>query len=797
MSDTKRVEWTKPYGGLALTFGVIIPGITILIELVTQMCADAFFDPLPTWPMTLLVAAVPIANLHLWYASRSEANVSPWALRFYGATLLISLIYALIMLPLYPLAVIGIIYFGIGLLPMAPLFTAIFMGLGISRLSEVHSSIWKHFFTGMGIGLVLLIAADLPTSATRIAINMAEKSDDTDAATLMRWIGSEDDLLRLAHGATGRAGGLSSIILTGEWGFDLWGNGLANETMTARRLYFRTTGRAYNSSENAGILKTGRQRWIWDGDQGGDVVGGHVDTLSLVSSRIDGSISAGNNVAYSEWTVEIANKDSRGGEARFTMVLPEGGVASRATLWINGEPREASIAGRAEVKAAYKKIVQRQRDPLLVTTSGNGRLLVQAFPVPANGVMKFRIGFSAPLSIANDGARSIAMPAIVEQNFRITDDLKHSIWMEGDIPIRQTGWAVSTAKDGATRLRASLEDQELRLKRPRIMAEKIDGPVFMTATIDSGKKGPLVAVQQSITRKRGNSLGGITILLDGSTSNENAAEALSDALDGIATKTPVGLLIAADDPIIVDRAPWSETQKAKFVDAIADADFVGGIDNIPTLVNALENSLGGEDVILWVHGPQPVEFAASKSVLEQSLERGGAVKPKLLRYQATPGRTFTVQGAAIFETAREVSPSGNVETDLRALLSDITSTEPSWQIERSATQKEGPGSPHIVRLWAAKELAIAALYEGEEREQAINLAYQLNIITPVSGAVVLETDQNYDENGLPVPSSDEVPSVPEPHEWALIILLILFVGWAIRRRGYSLDQLFSRPLAST
>ncbi|CAN0581316.1 unnamed protein product, partial [Ectocarpus sp. 12 AP-2014] len=89
---------------------------------------------------------------------------------------------------------------------------------------------------------------------------------------------------------------------------------------------------------------------------------------------------------------------------------------------------------------------------------------------------------------------------------------------------------------------------------------------------------------------------------------------------------------------------------------------------------------------------------------------------------------------------------------------------------------------HIVRLWAAKELAIAALYEGEEREQAINLAYQLNIITPVSGAVVLETDQNYDENGLPVPSSDEVPSVPEPHEWALIILLILFVGWAIRRR---------------
>jgi len=798
MDNINRMEWPKPYGGLALTFGVIIPAITILVELITEMCATTFFDPLPTWPMTLLVMSVPLVNLHLWFASKSKANISNWILWLYGASFTISLVYTLIMLPLYPIAAIGVIYFGIGLLPMAPLFTAIFMGVGINRLSAIYSATWKHFSSGMGVGLLLLIMVDLPVSATRIALDMAQKENDARAVSLMRWIGSEYDLLQLAHGSTGRAGGLSSIILEGSWGFGFWGsNPIRNDTITARQLYFQTTGQAYNSPENTKAITTKTGRWSWDSEQGGDIVGGYVETLSLASSRIDGSISAQNNIAYSEWTVEIANNhEFQDGEARFTIVLPEGGVASRATLWVNGEPREASIAGRAEVKEAYKSIVQRQRDPLLVTTSGNGRLLVQAFPVPRNGVMKFRIGFSAPLKIANDGARSIAMPAIVEQNFRIADNLKHSIWMEGDVPTNQSGWKVDTAQEGATRLRASLDNKELRYKRPHIAIDRIDAPSFMTATIDSKKKEISIAVKQSIVKKQNSKLDSLTILLDGSNSNKETSEALVNSLDAIAPQTSVGLKIATDDTIEVEHAIWSTAQKTKFIEAISNTDFSGGFDNVPAFADILDNDLNNNEAILWIHGPQPIEFPASKARLEQIIERSGSNKPKLLRYQAQPGRAFTIQAAGIFETAREISPSGNIETDLRTLLSDISSRQESWQIERSITNEKGPGSAHIVRLWAADKLAIAGLYQDEEREEAIDLAHNLNIITPVSGAVVLETDKDYDENGLPIPSSDEVPSIPEPHEWVLIILLILFVGWTLHRRGYSFTQLFPKQLAN-
>src|SRR6185369_7343626 len=123
-----------------------------------------------------------------------------------------------------------------------------------------------------------------------------------------------------------------------------------------------------------------------DRDHGGTQVGGRVPGLTLVSSRIDGSISGDDLVAYLEWTVEFKNSAVMDREARLQFALPPGGVVSRATLWVNGEEREAAYGGRAEVRAAYQRFaVQQRRDPLLVTTKGGDRVLAQAFPVPRSG----------------------------------------------------------------------------------------------------------------------------------------------------------------------------------------------------------------------------------------------------------------------------------------------------------------------------------------------------------------------------------------------------------------------------
>ena len=64
-----------------------------------------------------------------------------------------------------------------------------------------------------------------------------------------------------------------------------------------------------------------------------------------------------------------------------------------------------------------------------------------------------------------------------------------------------------------------------------------------------------------------------------------------------------------------------------------------------------------------------------------------------------------------------------------------------------------------------------------EQKKAIALASEHQLVTPVTGAVVLETQEQYDEMGLtPVPF-DAVPSIPEPSTWALWCVGFILMLW--------------------
>lgn len=69
------------------------------------------------------------------------------------------------------------------------------------------------------------------------------------------------------------------------------------------------------------------------------------------------------------------------------------------------------------------------------------------------------------------------------------------------------------------------------------------------------------------------------------------------------------------------------------------------------------------------------------------------------------------------------------------------------------------------------------------RAQAEAIAAHLKLVTPVSGAVVLETDADYAQSGLEPPNAAEVPTVPEPSEWALLGLAAAVLAWTLHRRS--------------
>ncbi|MES1180511.1 MAG: hypothetical protein ABUL66_01470, partial [Verrucomicrobiota bacterium] len=108
---------------LAFFFGVLLPTGTLLFEMFTGISAGVLFDPIPTWFQTLAVALVPLTNLWLWltvfFDKGRWAKALGWAS---GAAAGVAVFYSILYLPLAPFSAMAIIYFGIGLIPLAPYF---------------------------------------------------------------------------------------------------------------------------------------------------------------------------------------------------------------------------------------------------------------------------------------------------------------------------------------------------------------------------------------------------------------------------------------------------------------------------------------------------------------------------------------------------------------------------------------------------------------------------------------------------------------------------------------------------
>lgn len=751
-----------------LSLAVGFPACVILFEAVMGLCANTLFDPLPTIVHLLLVAAVPLVNFLLWWNLWRKRAGPRWLAFAAGAAIAVSASYVLLFAPIYPISVVAIIFYGMGLLPFAPLFTLFFAIRWDMRFAGRRPHLLRDTAIGGVLGLGLLAAADVPATAAFVAVDQygASESAERDAIRLMRAVGDEHVLLRLAYGDTARATGLISYLVSA------WGRSFVrfegDRTAAARELYFRATGTPFNAMA-APTGDHNARRWLseWDGDQGGETVGRRVEGLALATSRIDGSVAPADNLGYFEWTMEVKNQAELVHEARLTLALPEGAVASRATLWVNGEPREAAVAGRGAARAAYESVVRAQRDPLLVTTDGAQRLLVQAFPIPSGGSIKFRVGYTAPFAVAQDGSRSLALPAIVERNFDVAPEFAHHVWVAGD------------GRLGGM-LRGALPDQQLLAKRPRITADRLGGPLTSAGMVPAQDKAPAIAVTQTVAPACAARPSALALVIDGSASNRAAAQALRPALDTLPAGLPVGLWIAGDASVAIAPRPWSPEQRTRMLRAIDDTSFAGGHDNLAQLAAAAAAVPSG--TLVWIHGPQPVAFARSRARLDQLLERSPRL-PTMIRYQPEPGRAFTIDASRWFNGAREVTPSGDVAADLAVLLRQASGAAPAW----AATRVEGgagQGSAHLVRLWAAEQILAAPGATPAERDQRLALARRLNLITPISGAVVLETKRDYVANDLPVPGAGDVPTVPEPETWALLAILLCVAAWLLRRARF-------------
>lgn len=764
----------KQGGFLKWAFGVVLPLGVLIFELLATFCGSVLFSPAPTWCHAGWIALVPILNTLLLLGKGSEFTRGAAA----GFTLVTTVFYGLLFLPIIHLSVIGLIYLGLGIVPLTPIFAAIMtwrIGKTAGKLSPEPSRFKVAWRGGVLASLVVLVTLEGPALWTRTNLLAAMKEDQGSAAALsrLRAFHSERTLLKACY--EGNRGISMATDISG-WLANYWEiplmmfggpgpNPLDSEK--ARDVFFRVTGKPFNSLKppsGGNGAWTGRgdpfREFEFDDHLGGDEVAVRLKDLNLSESRFDGHLDAASRIGYGEWTMVFKNSSSQPKEARCQVKLPAGGKVSRLTLWVNGEPREAAFNSISKVKAAYKAVaVVQRRDPVLVNVVGPDTIMVQCFPVPAHGQMKIRFGVSAPLE---KGRWEI--PYVVERNFSLAENLENGIWLQGngEFNLTSPGKSQNAIKDGDGRsLSASFKGVALMSPGIVLSAESLPATpptVWCEDPFAQPEERYLVREPTVLPRPAANQ---VVVIIDGSAAMAQAKEWIVRSI--ASRKGRELVLVLADDH-----------SRQVTLKELENYSFSGGRDNEPALREGIRLARESGGPIVWIHGPQAVRVSQSETLLQQ-LERG-ATHPVIYEIEAVAGPNRLAE--AIYRTGciKRGPMLHSPERDLAEFFKELLTEhqQPAWTWKRFATIENIPGTKvwdHLARLWAASTAEDS--HSNLTNADRADLASRYQLVTLFSGAVVLETQQQYAQHGLtPVDGSatPQIPNVPEPSTGLLVML---------------------------
>lgn len=794
----------KRPGAGVLIGGILLPVITLGIELSTRMCANLFFDPMPTWWHTALVVLVPAGNLFLWLKLRkdfldaeNDRQLLGW---LNGIVMGIAFFYTLAYLPLTPLAIFAVVIYGLGLLPLTPLIALITSFVTWAHWRNAAAEIGakqifrnRPIWLGTGASLLLLLLMDFPRTITTLGMKMANSENASVShrgLQLLRMAGSKNEMVRACY--DDRRESLSDL---GSW---LINQGDPVSADEARKIYYRVTGKSFSSivrPQQRSRRDLFRDSDIeWDTDQAGATVAGRLKGLSLGSSRLDQSIDAKAATSYTEWTLTFKNVATVQREARAQIALPPGGVVSRLTLWINGEEREAAFAGRGKVTQVYQQIVQQRRDPVLVTTQGPDRVMMQCFPVPANGgEMKVRLGITAPLTLPSRQQALAFLPYFIERNFGITSETNHYVWSESAQPLMAGNDAFSQSlkaeKPAADRyaLRGGVSELVMATGGGIIRLDRNSEMTEATATDVVDKK----IIQQKIEEAALQNASRIVLVIDGSQPMQTQREALQHLFRWLPASAEYRVLIAGDEiseltgnPANARSGAQNFSDVSKLPERLQSVSFAGGADNIAALEKAWDLAAEKSDgVIVWVHSAQPV-LLGDVELLRQRWQRNPG-SPVLYDYQVDSGVNRVMEKLEDIAALHTVTRQSGTEKDLKSLLLNLTGGARPLILKREKTSNTTKVSPaeksnsHLARLWAKDEVMRLITASATNTEAAQKLAATYQLVTPVSGAVVLETQQQYKSAGLNPVDANTVPTIPEPETWLLMAIVGAVLLWTI------------------
>ncbi len=610
-------------------FGVILPALAILFESEFHFCARKFFDPFPSNTHMLLFAIVPFAGFLSWLSlSRNQESHLGLSLFLNGMAVGIAILYTLMFLPLMPGSLAAIMLFGLGLLGLAPFFSLISLFFTGKKLASVASEAGTAFHphqvkhAGHLVVLALVLAVELPSTLTRVALSMAcEENPATKAQglSLLRSFGNHEVMLRACYERSGRATDVLGSLYEVSHPPDV-------ELM--RSIFYKATGRTFNSfpipdSARAtmrhmgtlaydGVDQSESDEFDMDPDIAGEVVSGVSRGLFVSKSLIDAKVDADACVSKLSWHLDFSNKSKYDREVRARVRLPHGASVNHACLIVNGKEYPCRITVKEEARAIYQAAVESKQNPLLVSSCGEDTVLVQCFPAPPGDKIQLHFEAVAPLALDRQQQAVLSLPQFEERNFQI--NVPHSLSIESNHEL-STKWGqfkTEKTKAGNFLLTGSIDGGELATGSGIINFKRGNQNSFycIDRTITGlafRSRGPAL-IQENTGKYMPSAPKRLAVFVDLSSPMKEHLKQVTEALKNLPSDMQVAVYCAGDrGSENLSAAKYLSVSSAEFqscLKKLAEKECVGGQTDYG-VYDLLASSHAG-DALLWIHGAQPM-----------------------------------------------------------------------------------------------------------------------------------------------------------------------------------------------
>lgn len=719
----------------------------------------SIFEDLPVWIyMTTLIFC--ITNFFIY--KELKENYTTLALFFInGVSYTVILYYTLYLLPIIPFSIIGIILLGIGFYGLVPLIISFIHLISITKSFQEN----KIYFNSFALGFLTVVIA-LVAFVIRLNIE-SEKITQNETITSFDYNDDLPNYIKISQNLEPNFFNeillKKDIVYKGpEEFFSFRGlNSFGTKQFNQRKIHNPFITIAYifckdlnlDNDDRISILKSNfdnrleTEEQLWSGED-----------LFTKNIKEDVKLFPESRLAYTEITMNIAcEKDSwQDKEAIYSFQLPEGSVATSLSLWVNGTERKGVLTTKEKAQTAYKQIVGVEyRDPSLMQWKEGNKVVVRVFPISYKTPRTFKCGFTTPLKVDDNEMKyesiSIKGPNIANaatvSRIQIKGNAK--VQTSKDFDLKNNTY-INKSK-GLDSWQAVVPLNKTLHQNSFVWKDKIYEVKDIQKTIV-----PFTASEIILDLNSNWTISEIESLLDlkgkqfyvyidkekREINKENYRDLQYELKDLHYSLLPL-YKITKNSLIITKCGTFS----ANF-EELEESNYLKKIRTETKQQNLKVINISAEINPFW------------QTVKEQKYVE---------YYQTTLSNSLKMIKENHFITFKEAENLVNIESAQIAIQENSKDS-----ISKSS------GSNHIYRMYAfGKVLEEQVKIQGDTlaANKYVTLAKDANIVTPISSLIVLETDEDYRNNGIEKnvdtlgnASINNDGAVPEPHEWALIFI---------------------------